>query len=343
MYRHFCHAIIAWIRSYLHDRRLAVKIKDVVSDEIEVPSGVPQGSHFGPLFFILFMSDVDRCFPNVQFALFADDLKMFRSVESDSDRRALQQALDNFSEWCKVNELTINATKCNVIHFHRGSTAINYVYKLDNLTLIEVKNCQDLGVIFDNKLSFAPHIEHIRNKALAMLGFIYRHCNDFSIESLKILYCALIRPYLEYNSVIWNPHYKIHIHSLESVQHKFLRIINFRMGSTVETISYKKINSSLGLTTLENRRIINDLVFFQNIVCSFLDCNDLVNSVNYRVPTYNTRATNNFFYPHSSTNYFRNSPLIRLHRTANECLTDIDIFNCIKSQIKSLEVHIEPL
>jgi hypothetical protein len=42
-----------WLRSYLTGRIQRIRIGDVVSKDIKVTSGVPQGSHLGPLCLIL--------------------------------------------------------------------------------------------------------------------------------------------------------------------------------------------------------------------------------------------------------------------------------------------------
>jgi len=51
-----------------------------------------------------------------------------------------------------------------------------------------------------------------------------RLSKDFQLGiSFKTLYCALVRPILEYGSVVWDPHTANNSRHLERVQHRFLR------------------------------------------------------------------------------------------------------------------------
>ena len=54
--------------------------------------------------------------------------------------------------------------------------------------IINVDNISDLGVIFDSKLTFVPHVNNIVSKGCKTLDFIKRITSSFrSIDALKFL------------------------------------------------------------------------------------------------------------------------------------------------------------
>ena len=107
--------LLSWISSYLSNRKQSVKINGVLSREITVTSGVPQGSHLGPLLFLIFINDLATLLKDCQFLLYADDLKIFRKVTSTNDCLLLQSEINKLTDWCKNNKMELNISKCKII------------------------------------------------------------------------------------------------------------------------------------------------------------------------------------------------------------------------------------
>ncbi|XP_059045113.1 uncharacterized protein LOC131840914 [Achroia grisella] len=58
--------LLRWIESYLNKRSQAVVIGGYRSDFIEIPSGIPQGSHLGPLLYNAYIFDIPTCLTSVK-------------------------------------------------------------------------------------------------------------------------------------------------------------------------------------------------------------------------------------------------------------------------------------
>ena len=68
--------LLHWCKDYLTDREQRVVIEGLSSSWTVIPSGVPQGSLLGPLFFVIFICDLpDAVMAGNTIALYADDCK----------------------------------------------------------------------------------------------------------------------------------------------------------------------------------------------------------------------------------------------------------------------------
>ena len=295
-------------------------------------SGVPQGSHLGPLLFNIFIHDITKTFPSGSSLLFADDLKIFSKISTIDDSAQLQLQIDLLSEWCTANCMDLNVQKCQVMRFYRSRNPLLYNYKLHGQEFPTNETVRDLGVTLDSTLSFVPHIGEICNKALKMLGFVKRVTADFTnVKSLKTLYCSLVRSHLEYCSSVWSPYYAVHINKIEQIQHKFLRYAAYKLNIPCDEIAdYTNLENTLNLNTLSLRRRKHDLKILYNIINYRLYDPNLLGKINFHVPPCNTRHNYIFTQPFHRTNYGLNSPISRLTRIAN--LENLDIFGVSYNQ-----------
>jgi hypothetical protein len=313
--------LLRWLSSYLRERSQAVTIKGFCSSFVPVTSGVPQGSHLGPLLFNLFINDISTTFINSHILLYADDMKIFRIINSALDCVSLQKDLDRLCLYCAFNELYLNVKKCNVITFSRKPKPIVCNYTLDNVTLERVSVIRDLGIHLDNKLSFNSHINIITARAYKMLGFVLRISKDFRCGStMLILYNSYVRSLLEYGSTIWNPFYNKYVDMIERIQNKFLKHLNYKL---------QKENSSIPLDTpsLSLRRIERDQVFLFKILNNIIDSPYLLSQIMLRCPRLSSRGRPLFGLPLVSTNYAMNVFTSRSCRVYNQNFLELDIFN----------------
>jgi len=65
------------------------------SEWLPVLSGIPQGTVLGPVLFILFIDDIGVfCSGSVTHKLFAGDMKLYSTIDTNLDGCSLQSALD---------------------------------------------------------------------------------------------------------------------------------------------------------------------------------------------------------------------------------------------------------
>ena len=116
--------LLKWIVDYLTDRSQCIGVEDSTSLSQPVLSGVPQGSVLGPLLFIIYIDGLTNALSNSSMSLYADDLLLYRTIQSPSDYQALQAEIDVLSDWISAHKLQSNCDKCKcmlVIH-KRDST-----------------------------------------------------------------------------------------------------------------------------------------------------------------------------------------------------------------------------
>ena len=129
--------LLSLISSYLIGRELFVEYGGYRSKIYIATSGVPQGSNLGPLLFLLFFNDLSLKL-GCPHLMFADDLKLYFKINSISDCLQLQRNLNIVTEWCTLNRLQLNVSKCKIMSFTKRRKHC-LITKSMNLFLIGVK------------------------------------------------------------------------------------------------------------------------------------------------------------------------------------------------------------
>ncbi|CAH2096742.1 unnamed protein product [Euphydryas editha] len=331
--------LLRWIKSYLTNRSQAVVVGGYRSNYVNVPTGVPQGSHLGPLLYNSYLYDIKTCFKHANHVMYADDKKVYLKIKNLEDCNLLQSDLNSLYTFYTRNKISVNVKKCQCITFTRKRHPIKFSYKFGGNTIARVNIVRDLGVYFDDKMIFSNHNLMITQKAFKNLGFVIRVCKYFTdIDAIKTVYFAYVRSVLEYASPIWSPIYNIYNDSLERVQKKFLQHILYR--SKQFSKSYVEDCHRNNLLCLDERRNVLDMCFLYDIANGHVDCPELVSALSYCAPKRRTRHTPLLFVPCSSRNYSANSVLTRLPRIFNESFKNIDLFAFSKVKFKKKIIEV---
>ena len=97
---------------------------------------------------------------------------------------------------------------------------------IDNQQINQVQETSFLGVILDENLSWKSHISHISSKIAKYIGIILRTSFYLLKSSLKMLYYALVYPYLQYCNIVWASTYPSNLNRIVILQKRIVRILS---------------------------------------------------------------------------------------------------------------------
>jgi hypothetical protein len=150
----------------------------------------------------------------------------------------------------------------SIHNFYTDDTSMH----LSTYVLPSVTEINDLGVVTDNKLSFASHINRVVVQA-SVRANLNRKCFVSKDVSTLIRACKVyVRPLLEYATCVWSPSYSNAIKQIECVQCKFTKgLPGFRHFSYSNRLLKSKLES------LEIRRLHYDLIMRYKVSTGLVD------------------------------------------------------------------------
>ena len=199
---------IRWIKSYLKDRQMCVKVDKVKSPLHSFNFSVPQGSCIGPHLFNLYASSITECVgPQQHIAGYADDhiIKDTFNPSSATEESAcisrLEVTLDKVVSWMQSNVLKMNTDKTEVALF--GSHAMMAKTRTTSICVDGdiVKTCDKLkylGVWLDNNLNLQHHIQTKVKTTVNCVRSIAKIRDFIDDDTSKLLAPSLILTHLDY-------------------------------------------------------------------------------------------------------------------------------------------------
>ena len=159
----------------------------------------------------------------------------------------LQIALQNLSEWCKLNGMLLNTEKTKAmliitsqkrLHLHNDILLLTY----NNDALNSVENEKVLGVCIENNLIWSIHINFIAKKMSSNLWLLSKLKDYLSTEHRVQFYKTYIQPHIDYCSTIWGGTSQYNLNRIYRLQKRAVKIIvNFQYDNIANSMDELKV------------------------------------------------------------------------------------------------------
>ena len=197
-------AALSWLQDYLTGRTLSVKVGSHVSDVQRISAGVPQGSHLGPVLFLVFVNDLPPVVASPT-ELYADDALLHEQVDNVQQ---LQTSIDCTTAWASSWHGRFGPAKTEAMVIanapaRAATTRTHITIEGQNINIVD--HHKHLGVILSNDLKWSSHMSQVIANCRRKAGLLQYMSRFLEPSTISHLYLSYVRPSLEYACQLWDP------------------------------------------------------------------------------------------------------------------------------------------
>lgn len=285
-----------WIAGFLTDRKQRVRYNGHFSSWRNIPNGVPQGTKFGPIGFIVL---VNSMLADIKFV---DDSTLIENL-GNTNMSTLALRGQRLADWASEHKMKLNATKTNEMRvcFKRSPQVWDPVI-INGTQIQPVNSAKILGFHINNKLTWDNHIEHIISEANKRLYLLRAMKNaKFTKDIMLTFYQATIRSVLEYGAQVWSFNITINQNdAIERIQRRALKMID-GIPPLDHNYDYSALLSKYNTKSLKDRRTQLCKSLFEKII---KDQDHPLRVLYSSKPQNRTRSTAHFNIPSMNTERF---------------------------------------
>ena len=192
-----------WLESYIKERSLRVRIENETSTPRAVSCGVPQGSHLGPILFLLFINSLPSVVKSSKVYMFADDVVLFHLHDGDlaevDNIKNLEKDLAECQGWATSVQGSFSTCKTKVL-----SNAVQSPRVIMENAILSVESVvRHLGVTIRADLKFSDHFSNIKRSFVQRVNLLCYMGKHLPSKAILTLYKSYVRPAIEYAIMAW--------------------------------------------------------------------------------------------------------------------------------------------
>ena len=187
----------------------------------------------------MFVDDLPNAVKTSRVACYADDTKIFKSIDSITDCNALQSDINHLVSWSESSGLIFNQSKCKYQCITRKKSPAQPTYTIKETPLESCDTEKDLGMWVSSNLTSDKQVTEQCAKANKLLGLMRRASRYIqSTQTRRTLYLSIVRCHLGYATQVWSPQSIGLLKRVENVQRRATKLIlklPFRCDVTYKT------------------------------------------------------------------------------------------------------------
>jgi len=220
--------VFTYIKNFLSNRTIQVRIGNEMSATYTLEEGTPQGSVISSLLFLIYINDLADKIKETETTLYADDSGLFSSGRDLNVLiRKMQNSLNKLADWCEMNGFKISVDKTVAVLFTHRIDKLPQTLKINDEYVKIDNRAKFLGLIFDSKLNWNEHIDYVTKKCQKRINLMRALCGSkwgASKNCLMTYFRAMIRSILDYGSIALDSMTEQNKQKLDTIQSQCLRI-----------------------------------------------------------------------------------------------------------------------
>ena len=156
-----------------------------IQPPITITAGVPQGSHLGPILFVVFINDLPSSVSS-RTRLYADDALEYE-IGAPPSTISLQRSIDHTTQWAACWHGKFSSCKTELLLIGRQTSADDQVtISIYSSVIAECSSHKHLGVTISSNLNWSAHVTQLIKKASRRCGLL--RCMSHHLPQLSQVY-----------------------------------------------------------------------------------------------------------------------------------------------------------